>query len=40
MRAFIMGVAAALLIALGAAYVLNEFQKPAETAVKIDSIRI
>jgi hypothetical protein len=40
MRAFAIGVFAAIVIALGSAYVLNMFQRPVATAVKIDSVRL
>jgi hypothetical protein len=40
MRAFIVSVVAALAIAIGSYYVLNTFQRPADMAVKIDSVRL
>ena len=40
MRAFLLGVAAAIVIAIGAAFVLDRFQQPVETAVKLDSVRL
>jgi len=40
MRAFLIGIAAAIVLALGAAYVLDTFQRPVETAVKLDSVRL
>ena len=40
MRAFLIGCAAAIVIALGAAYVLNMFQEPTELAVKLESVRL
>ena len=40
MRAFLLGVVAAIVIAIGAAFVLDRFQQPVETAVKLDSVRL
>ena len=40
MRAFLIGIAAAVVIAIGAAFVLDRFQQPVETAVKLNSVRI
>ena len=40
MRAFLIAVAAAVVIAIGAAYGLNAFQKPAEMAFQTEAVRI
>jgi hypothetical protein len=40
MRAFVIGVATAIVLAIVGAYVLDRFQHPTETAVNIESVRL
>ena len=40
MRAFLIAVAAAVVVAIGSALVLNAVNKPADLAFKTDSVRL
>ena len=40
MRAFLIACVVAVVMAIGAAYVLDIFQHPTDMAVKIDSVRL